>query len=451
MKKTNLFTLITKFLIIILPFYVIISLFLGQVLKISFAWFFLKELLLVLLFFSLAFEYFKDKKLPKLDCLDYLIFAYILYWIFITFFNWLWLKSIIFGWRYDFMFLIVMLIFKHSSPYLKIRTDKLLNLFLLSGWISLFLWLTFKFVFWEKYLTIFWFVDYVWNWVYSWWVPNYHWLEWTGIRRFQWIFDWPNPMWYFLIIYSFLFLHSRENKKEYYVFLTMIFLFRLIILTYSRSAILGFLIGIFSLFIFNKSLIKKLKKIFFKYKKICVSSILLILIFIWWYIYVFRWPLENIVLRAGSTSGHFERMQAWLKRFTKKPLWAWLAEAWPAFRAIYPEKQTKKDEIYYIPESWYIQILIEGWIIYFLLFISILFIILKKLFTKSLVLFSMFLAVLVMNFFLHIFEASYLSVLLFIFIWLFIKKMVKYILITYNYLKNVLKTQNKSYMFFRNF
>ncbi len=416
MKNTNLFTIITKFLVIILPFYVIISLFLTNILHIPMAWFFIKEFALVLLFWSLAFEYIKDKKIPKFDLLDYLVFSFILYGVIITFANGLWLKSIIFGGRYDFMFLVVMLIFKNSWNYLKISLKKLLELFLYSGFFAILLSSIFKFAIWEKYLLNFWFVNYSWSWIYSGWVPNYHWLEATGIKRFQWIFDWPNPMAYFLIIYSFIFLYMQKNKKEYYVFLSLAVLFWFLILTYSRSALLWVFSSIWLIFLLD------FKRLFKKYKKTLSILVFLALIFSLVFGYIFRDSFKNIILRHGSTSGHFERMEIWLKRFAKKPLWAGLAEAWPAFRSIYPDKQTKKDEVYYIPESWYIQILIEWGIIYFLLFLAILLLILKWLFFESKIIFSMFLAILVMNVFLHIFESTYLSILLFIFIWLFLKK-----------------------------
>ncbi|PID87326.1 hypothetical protein CSB07_01990 [Candidatus Gracilibacteria bacterium] len=416
MKNTNLFTIITKFLVIILPFYVIISLFLTNILHIPMAGFFIKEFALVLLFGSLAFEYIKDKKIPKFDLLDYLVFSFILYGVIITFANGLGLKSIIFGGRYDFMFLVVMLIFKNSGNYLKISLKKLLELFLYSGFFAILLSSIFKFAIGEKYLLNFGFVNYSGSWIYSGGVPNYHGLEATGIKRFQGIFDGPNPMAYFLIIYSFIFLYMQKNKKEYYVFLSLAVLFWFLILTYSRSALLGVFSSIGLIFLLD------FKRLFKKYKKTLSILVFLALIFSLVFGYIFRDSFKNIILRHGSTSGHFERMEIGLKRFAKKPLGAGLAEAGPAFRSIYPDKQTKKDEVYYIPESWYIQILIEGGIIYFLLFLAILLLILKGLFFESKIIFSMFLAILVMNVFLHIFESTYLSILLFIFIGLFLKK-----------------------------
>ena len=115
-------------------------------------------------------------------------------------------------------------------------------------------------------------------------------------------------------------------------------------------------------------------------------------------------------------------MEIWINRFKTAPLWQWLATAWPAYRGIYKNKTTRQDEEYFIPESWFIQQLIEWWIIYFLLFISIFINILINLYKKSKSVFWILCAVLIMNIFLHIFESTYLSILLFIFIWLLYSK-----------------------------
>ena len=93
-KNTNFFSIITKAILIIFPFYVFLSLSLQTLTWIKFIWFFLKEFLLILAFFALIWEFIKNKKLPKIDLLDYLIIAFFLYGIIITFVNWLWLKSI---------------------------------------------------------------------------------------------------------------------------------------------------------------------------------------------------------------------------------------------------------------------------------------------------------------------------------------------------------------------
>lgn len=414
--KSNLFTVLTQFLIIILPFYVLIAVYFSQVVWIPKAGFFIKELIIILLFFSLFYEFIKHKKIPKFDFIDYLIIAYFTYWIWITLINWLWLNSVVYGWRYDFIFFFVFLIFKNWKQFLKVSNKKLLKLFIISSSLSLLFSILIKFRLWEKALLEFGFTNYVSNWTYNWSIPTYHWLENSWIKRFQWIFDWPNQMAFFLILYTSLLLQYIKNKFEYYVVLIIAILFWLLILTFSRSALLWIFSGFGLVFLLN------IKFIYKKYKKIFLYSIISFFIVSSSILLVFHEKVENIFLRTSSTTGHFDRMEIWINRFKNKPFWAGLAEAWPAYRNIYTNKQNKNAEQYYIPESWFIQQLIEWWIIYFTLFILILSFLLSKIYKNSKTLFAWVIAILVMNIFLHIFEATYLSILLFIFVWLFYNK-----------------------------
>jgi len=414
LKKQNIFTVITKFLVIILPFYVIIKVFFEYKLWIPKFGFFIKEFLIILLIASLIYEYYKQKKIPKIELIDYLIIFYFAYWILITLINWLWIKSILYWWRYDFILFLIFLIYKHWYIFLKIRTKQLLTLFVYSASISLFLSIFVKFRIWEDILLLFGFTDYISDWTYNGSIPTYHWLENSWIRRFSGILESPNAMWFFLILYSSIFLFLQKKKQEFYVFFMMSFLFILLILTYSRSAILGIFVAIWILFLFN------IKYIYKNFKKILIIWILWIFFLGWIFWLLFQDNIKNIVLRTSSTKWHFNRMNIWIKRFANKPFWSWLWEAGPAYRSTHSDlKPSKEVEEYYIPESWFIQQLIEGWVIYFLLFVSILWFIIKKLFKTSYVTFWLFIAILVMNLFLHVFEATYLSILLFIFIWLF--------------------------------
>lgn len=415
-KKTNFFTLITKLIAIIMPVYVFLAVFLTNILHIPKAWFFLKEFLLILAFFWLIYEFYKAKKLPKFDIIDYLVFGFIVYGIAITLVNGLWLKSIFYGGRYDFMFLIVLLFYKHGKEFLQISVKNLWLLFIYSGAVSLLIGLIIKFRLSEEYLNLFGYVEYSGNWVYSGWVPNYHGLENSGMRRFQWIFDGPNAMAYFLIVFSGIFLYLQKKKREFYVIMTLFFLFSLVILTFSRSALVGICWSIGIIFLLNSNFFFK------KYKKVLISLGICWIIFAGVFWFLFHEQLENIIIRKGSTSGHFERMAIGINRFTEKPFGAWLAESGPAFRAIHPEAQTKEGEIFYIPESWYIQLLVEWGIVYLWIFVTLLFFIVQRLYKHSKILTVMFIAVLIMNIFLHIFEATYISIFLFLFIWLFMKK-----------------------------
>lgn len=414
--KQNLFTWLTRFVIIIMPFYVFIKVFFEYKLGISYFWFFIKELVIFLLIFSLVYEFIKEKKFPKFDIIDYLIFCYIWYWIIITFVNWLWLNSVIYWWRYDFLFFIIFLIYKHWRRFLDIKVKKLILIFIYSGISALFLSVFIKFRIWEDTLLLFWFTDYISNWTYNWSIPTYHWLENSWMKRFQWIFDWPNAMWFFLILFTYLFLYLQKKKNEFYVFFVIIILSLLLFSTFSRSAILWIIWSTFILILLN------FKYIYKNFKKELVAWVIVLFLIssVSWFI--FQDKIKNIVLRTWSTTWHFDRMKIWIWRFIEKPFWSWLAESGPGYRNIYKNKQTKADEQYYIPESWFVQQLTEWWIIYFILFVTIFYFILRRLYNVSKIAFWLILSILIMNIFLHIFEATYLSILLFIFIWLFVSK-----------------------------
>jgi len=419
-KWTNLFTILTKFLISILPFYVIIKVYSDKMLDMWFIWFFVKEFIVVLLFLVLIYEYFfnkenKDVKL-KFDLIDYSIFAFILYWVIITFINWLSIANIFFWWRYDFLWFVIFLIYKHWKVFLKETTSNLIKLFLLSSVISLFLWIVVKFILWEEILSLFWFSIYVADFWFGDWIPIYQWVEASGIRRFQWILDSPLAMWYFLLLFTWLFVHLNKKNLDFAVNFWLVILFSLIFITYSRAAMLWVVVGIFVLFLLS------FKNIFLKYKKhiFSISVLLIILVSSLWYI--FQDKIVNVFLRPWSTKGHFTRMETWIKRFISKPFWSWLATAGPAYRSVIKENTTLETDSYYIPESWFVQILVEGWIVYFSLFLLILWQILFTLYkNKNNYILAMFIWILMMNLFLHVFEYTYITILLFLFLGLFYK------------------------------
>jgi len=418
LKNTNMFTILTKFLIIILPFYVIIKVYFDKVMDLWFFGFFIKEFIIILLFLSIIYEYFLNKKNKdikfKFDIIDYLIFAFIIYWVFITLLNWLWFASIFYGWRYDFLWFIVFLIFKHWKIFLKEKIKNLIKLFLIWGGISLFFGIMVKFVLGEEILSLFWFTIYITEFWFWWWIPIYQWVEASWIRRFQWIFDSPLAMWYFLILFSWLFLHINKKNIDFSVLLGLVILFIFIFLTYSRGAMLWIVIASFILFTLN------LKYILKKFKKVFIYFILLGVILIWSIWYLFQDKINNVFLREGSTNGHITRMATWVDRFLEKPFGSGLATSWPAYRNVIKTETSLKTDRYYIPESWFVQILVEGWIIYFTLFLIILSNILLNLYrNNNSYIFLTFVWILVMNLFLHIFEYTYITILLFIFLGLF--------------------------------
>ena len=152
----------------------------------------------------------------------------------------------------------------------------------------------------------------------------------------------------------------------------------------------------------------------------------------------FEDTIHNIVLREGSTKGHFERSMIGIKRAIDRPLGSGLASAGPAYRFVKQpeageslfEGENKIAEDYYIPESWYIQQLVEGGFIGFIIFVLILATIAYRLARRNVFIFGSFVAMATMNLFLHSYESLYISLLLFMIVALVLeapKKSISYV------------------------
>ncbi|MDD4151010.1 MAG: O-antigen ligase family protein [Candidatus Gracilibacteria bacterium] len=404
-----MFDRLTKIFIVFLPFYVLFKVFFEFKLGIPYLSF-VKELFIVILLGIMSYEFYKQKKLPKFDKLDYLIFAYILYLSLATLFAPQFLASFIYGARYDFEFLLVFLIFKHSNQFLKNDLRYYVGLFLTSGARALIIGFLAKFIG-EGILTYLGFGENVNNWQVGGTIPIYQGVEGTGIYRFQGIFDGPNQAAFFLLTYIGFLFYYFKGQKDYYFLLGFlsVFLVPLFIYTFSRSALLGVIIGTIFVFTLN------INHFFKKHKKQTIKFIIIFLVFIAGFGFLIKDKVEDVVVRKSSTTGHAERMTIGINRFISYPLGQGLASSGPASRYTH-NIEGKKQEDFYIPESWFIQQLVEGGLIGFVLFVSIMSILFFFLLNIDFVLAVMFFAVMMMNLFLHTFEASYVSILFFILI-----------------------------------
>ncbi|MBP8016756.1 O-antigen ligase family protein, partial [Candidatus Gracilibacteria bacterium] len=303
----------------------------------------------------------------------------------------------------------------HGAQFLKEKLSYYIKIFLISGALAIFIGILVRFVFGETILLYLGFSPNLSSWNFGDSIPIYHGIQGANIRRFQGIFDGPNQTAFFLITYLGLFIHYLKNKKdvEIYIFLGIFFILGLILLTYSRSSIVGLGGAIFVVFILN------IKKIFIKYKFALVCFLIFIFLLGGAFFIKYGNTTENIILRLGSSKGHFERMIIGFDRFKSNPLGEGLASNGPAFRVTHDISNI--NESYYIPESWYIQQLVEGGIIGLILFLLVMGLILIKIYQLSIPLFMTFLSVLIMNIFLHSFEAVYVTIILFIFLGIFLK------------------------------
>lgn len=119
-------------------------------------------------------------------------------------------------------------------------------------------------------------------------------------------------------------------------------------------------------------------------------------------------------------------MENGMRSFLEHPLGQGLATAWPAYRYVSSEGFTKKEELQQgtnkklednkIPESWHIQILMEGGVFGFLAFVAFLILIAYKLIKYDTFLFVSWTSIVIMAVFLHIYEATFVALLLSIFV-----------------------------------
>jgi hypothetical protein len=215
-----------------------------------------------------------------------------------------------------------------------------------------------------------------------------------------------------------------SKKKDFLVLMLFptIMLFWMLLYTYSRSAVLWAIAATGLLFLYSLPYLWKKDRTLLCILLVSIlgfSSVLYIKYFSGW---------TQIVSREGSTKGHMERMQIGIERVWEHPLWQGLATAGPAFRYTAPiqvnksinDIQNKDLENFYIPESWYVQQAIEWGIIGLLLFLWVMILLFLRCFQRNIWFAAAFLAIAIMNLFLHTFESSSIMLLFFLLLWILI-------------------------------
>ena len=254
-------------------------------------------------------------------------------------------------------------------------------------------------------------------------LPAFHIVEAKWTARFASTFAWPNQLWFFLMVFiwiilwylKFLFKNFWNKKEKIFLIWTLIFALISLYFTFSRSAWLWVLL-IFWLFTFFSFPKKYRSKIFFWW-------------IFWWiilifYTYFFQQDFfERTVLRWWSTAMHFERTINWIQEVKENPMWLWLWMAWPVTMRFDWEAK--------IAENWFVQMFQEFWILWWVFYLFFIWSFLKFLITsfvknnfQNFVLFWGFLGlsgILFAGLFLHSFEDIWVSLLLFLFlgVWLF--------------------------------
>lgn len=412
-------------LLIFLPFSVFASVWLTHGIGIPWAAY-IKEWIFLISIISLSIIYFQQissrQSHIRLWWLEIFIWLYVVTWVIVTLFT-TWIRGLIFGGRYDYQFLIMLLVAYYGYAYLQKPLSYYIRIFLYSWGCMLLLSALLKWPFSEEILLFFGYGNNPSAWDFWSAPPVFHGVWWANVRRFQGILDSPNTMWAFLILFSWVFAFYMRYKKSWYfaVSLILIGLIGMIFYTYSRSAFIGIA------FAYMIALFSGLRTLYRLYRTQLIA--VMVLIFVWmWAVFIGYYDRAAAIIgREGSTKWHKERMIIWLQRIASQPLGQWLWSAGPAYRHVMKLDWKNREDIekldtWYIPESWYLQQFIESGIIWWTIFILLILYIFFSLFPKYPFIAAVFAGIGMMNHFLHTFESSALSLSLFLIIGLFLAK-----------------------------
>lgn len=428
----------------LLPWSVLIAVFFWEQLGFS-VFRFWKEIFLLVLFVIFFFSSVRGKIKFSWDGIDILVLLYTIWLLAISFYRGGSIVSYIYWLRYDVEFLWAFLFLRRAVPLWNVSFKAMAGVFLISGGAMLIMSILIRYIFGETILTIFGFNGVIWSSDAGGAPPIYHDINGSSIIRFQWVLEGPNQMAFFLVLYiatyaTLLIKFFRYRVINTVIMIALLFLF---LETYSRSAYIGISVGVLVAIVFSILTLFKSERYMHALvsllKKILIPGIILILVFLG-VLFQFRWQFYDIFTRHGSTSGHYERMMIGFTRFLARPLGSGLAEAGPASRwvadvndksidlntiedpslkALAMKLKVKNPDFYfttsnyYIPESWYVQQLVEGGLIWCLLLLAILFTLLFRL-KKQVYFLGGFVAVMIMNIFLHSFESVHTVLALFL-------------------------------------
>lgn len=417
--KKYIFDYAFRGLLLLLPFMTLLSVFTKEKLGIP-GFSFIREGLLLLMVFSIFLFHIEWKLKIQWTRYDFLIGVYMVALIIVTLFT-TGVSGIIYGGRYDFEFLIAFFALLHGFSILHKPISYYIRLFLIAWGIAIVLGMSLKWPFTEDVLLYFGFSGNPSNWEFGSSIPIFHGVDGANVRRLQWIFDGPNTMGAYLLLYMGVMVYYLRMKKDWYFTIGLVLMILIIgvFYTYSRSAVLWLIwwVGIIILLLFHS--------FWKKYKAQTIVIFWITLLFLIAIFTVYSGNMRAILERWWSTKGHSERMIQGYHRFLDHPFGQGLWSAGPAYRYVDKLQGERREDIeeldrFYIPESWYIQQFIEGGFIWGILFIWVMWVIFLGLLYIHPVLAGTFSGLLIMNFFLHTFESSFLSLSAFLIFWLII-------------------------------
>ncbi len=257
-------------------------------------------------------------------------------------------------------------------------------------------------------------------------------------HRFQASFGWPIRFSVFLIVFLFLYiwyiLDTVKNHiyRSIFISIPSLFVVTSVFFSYSKTSMLGLMIWAFiffyflNKFIFKWKLTSKQKKVL-KIVPILIAVSATIIMFIKRGLFLHLWSLIN----------RFDNLALAVKKFLYNPIGSGVWTSGPATQIgpletdVWWKSSINSIEVYkYLPENWYVQILLEQsflWLFFFLGLLIFISIALYKIMQKTTTYFSIwlltaFLSLCFMANFTHAFEEAATSYLLFLIIWAYIWK-----------------------------
>ncbi len=246
-------------------------------------------------------------------------------------------------------------------------------------------------------------------------------------NRFQWSFWDPIRFWVFLVVFYLIFLWSilnevKNNFKKYLIIsIVSILIITSIFYSFTKTSMLWFVFWVLTFIYLSRKIIYN-KTI---PKKVLISISSLMVLGVIWLVYLKR----NLFLHPEAILWRVENLVISIKMFFVNPFWYWLWIAWPAsWLSTSADKNMSLWVNKFLPENWYVQILLEQWILWISLFLWLIIVIWVNLFDivkrkkdyLSIWIFTSYLSLLFMANFTHAFEESATSYILFIIIWWYI-------------------------------
>ncbi len=251
----------------------------------------------------------------------------------------------------------------------------------------------------------------------KWWHHRLQWSFWDPIRFSVFL-----VVFYFIFIWRVLHNHLNEKINRFFICLWASLIVAIsVFFSYTKTSLLWLMFGL-SLFVF---LAYK-----YKYKKQITQNQILISWSVVWILWmVFIYIKRALFLHPEAVLWRMENLITSWKMFFYNPLGYGLWVAWPASQlATSTNKFLSSGSHLFLPENWYVQILLEQWILWLAFFLLIIYYIWKNLFHivkvkrdfLSIWIFTSFITILFMANFTHIFEEAATSYVLFMIMWAYI-------------------------------